>query len=159
MAAIHPLGFVFYGKDKYYPFGIQENEWTQHLSVFGRSGSGKSNIGFIIFLNLLQKGKPVLIFDWKRNYRDLLVEIRNKEILVFTVGRSVTPFHFNPLIPPPGSTRLNLTPNFYDTLDKAFLHEVDVKSYLSPSRHNKNCQIQFLYRILSIYDLLLLLFS
>lgn len=102
-AGEYPFGFVFYGKDRFHPFGLREDEWIQHLGIFGRSGSGKSNIGFIIFLNLLNKRKPVFIFDWKRNYRELIPVLPDKEILVFTVGRSLAPFHFNPLIPPPGS--------------------------------------------------------
>lgn len=102
-AGEYPLGFVFYGKDRFHMFGLREDEWIQHLGIFGRSGSGKSNIGFIIFLNLLNKRKPVFIFDWKRNYRELIPILPNKEILVFTVGRSLAPFYFNPLIPPPGS--------------------------------------------------------
>jgi hypothetical protein len=99
----YPLGFVFYGKDRFHPFGLREDEFIQHIGVFGRSGSGKTNAAFIIVLNLLRKKKPFLIFDWKRNYRDLLSLIPEEEILVFTVGRSVSPFYFNPLIPPEGS--------------------------------------------------------
>jgi len=38
--------------------------------------------------------------DWKRGYRDLLK--LHPDILVFTVGRDLAPFRFNPLIPPPG---------------------------------------------------------
>ena len=102
-AGDYPLGFVFYGKDKFHPFGLREDEWIQHLGVFGRSGSGKTNVAFIIVLNLLRKGKPFLIFDWKRNYRDMLSLVPGKEILVFTVGRNIAPFYFNPLIPPLGS--------------------------------------------------------
>jgi len=100
----YPLGFVFYGKDRFHPFGLREDEWIQHLGVFGRSGSGKTNVAFIIVLNLLKKNKPFLIFDWKRNYRDLLTKVPKEEILVFSVGRSVAPFYFNPLIPPQGSS-------------------------------------------------------
>ncbi|MFB0562957.1 MAG: ATP-binding protein [Candidatus Lokiarchaeia archaeon] len=99
----YPLGFVFYGKDRFHPFGLREEEWIQHVGIFGRSGSGKTNVAFIIVLNLLRKNKPFLIFDWKRNYRDLRSIIPRREILVFTVGRSVSPFYFNPLIPPAGS--------------------------------------------------------
>lgn len=99
----YPLGFVFYGKDKFHSFGLREDEWIQHLGVFGRSGSGKTNVAFIIVLNLLRKRKPFLIFDWKRNYRDMLSLVPGKEILVFTVGRNIAPFYFNPMIPPLGS--------------------------------------------------------
>ena len=88
----YPLGFVFYGKDRFHPFGLKEEEWIKHMGIFGRSGSGKTNVAFIIVLNLLRKNKPFLVFDWKRNYRILLSIINDKEILVFTVGRNVAPF-------------------------------------------------------------------
>jgi hypothetical protein len=82
-------------------FGLNESELLQHLLVVGRSGSGKTNCSFIIIKEFLKKGKPFLVFDWKRNYRDLLLD--EGDILVFTVGRNVCPFWFNPLIPPKGT--------------------------------------------------------
>ena len=82
-------------------FGLNESEMLQHMLVVGRSGSGKTNCSFIIIKEFLKKGKPFLVFDWKRNYRDLLLD--EDDILVFTVGRNVCPFGFNPLIPPKGT--------------------------------------------------------
>jgi len=99
----YPLGIIYYGKKKFHWFGLREKEWIQHTGIFGRSGSGKTNVAFLIVLNLLKHRKPFLVFDWKRNYRDLLSLDCGEDILVFTVGRSVSPFYFNPLIPPPGS--------------------------------------------------------
>jgi hypothetical protein len=96
------LGTVYYGENAYYPFGLREGEWIQHMGIFGRTGSGKTNVGFLIVKNLLEKKKPFLIFDWKRNYRDLIGYV-NKDILIFTVGRDVSQFCFNPLIPPEGT--------------------------------------------------------
>ena len=93
---------VYYGKERFHLFGLREDELIQHLGIFGRSGSGKTNAAFIVVLDLLRKGKPFLIFDWKRNYRDLLSLVGNK-ILIFTVGRGTSPFYFNPLKPPPGT--------------------------------------------------------
>ena len=98
----YALGTVYYGENPYYPFGLRENEWIQHMGIFGRTGSGKTNVGFLIVKNLLEKKKPFLIFDWKRNYRDLIGYV-NKDILIFTVGRDVSQFCFNPLIPPEGT--------------------------------------------------------
>ncbi len=99
----YPLGIIYYGKEKFHPFGLREREWIQHVGIFGRSGSGKTNVAFLIVLNLLKHEKPFMVFDWKRNYRDLLSLDAGKDMLVFTVGRSVSPFYFNPLIPPPGT--------------------------------------------------------
>jgi DNA-binding MarR family transcriptional regulator len=95
------LGEVYYGTSPLFQFGLREDEWIQHVAIFGRTGSGKTNVGFLLVQNLLDKGKPFLIFDWKRNYRDLLPIFKN--IAIFTVGREISPFTFNPLIPPPGT--------------------------------------------------------
>jgi hypothetical protein len=95
----YPIGSVLYAKKSLYPFGIRESEWLQHISIFGRSGSGKTNTVIQLIKNLLSHNKPFLIFDWKRNYRDLLT-FQDKKMFVYTVGGSVSPFAFNPLIPP-----------------------------------------------------------
>jgi hypothetical protein len=98
----YPLGTVHYSGKDYYPFGLREEEWIQHIAIFGRSGAGKTNTVFVLLNDLLMKKKPFLIFDWKRNYRDLL-QVTNEKILVYTVGRNTSPFLFNPLIPPTGT--------------------------------------------------------
>lgn len=95
------LGDVVYNDRRLYPFGLRRGELIQHTAIFGRSGSGKTNTVFQMIGELLKADIPWLIFDWKRNYRDLL-SLTDNEILVYTVGRSVAPIQFNPLIPPPG---------------------------------------------------------
>jgi hypothetical protein len=100
----YPLGTVYYGHTPFYEFGLRENEWIQHMAIFGRTGSGKTNVGFLVIKNLLEKQKPLLIFDWKRNYRDLVELLGTDKIIVFTVGRDIATFSFNPLVPPTGTT-------------------------------------------------------
>jgi hypothetical protein len=73
------------------------------MAILGRSGAGKTNIGFLVLKGLKQKNKPFLVFDWKRNYRDLVSLPEFKDIEVYTVGRNIAPFTFNPLIPPAGT--------------------------------------------------------
>ena len=102
-AGEYPIGTVFYNGRGLFPFGLREDEWIQHLALFGRSGAGKTNIVFRLIDDLLEAKKPFLIFDWKRNYRDLLANHNDAELLVFTVGRSIAPIRFNPLIPPEGT--------------------------------------------------------
>jgi len=97
----YPIGSVFYTGRSLYPFGLRESELIQHIGIFGRSGAGKTNTVFQHINNLLDQKKPFLIFDWKRNYRDLL-NYQDKKILVYTVGGTASPFAFNPLIPPKG---------------------------------------------------------
>jgi hypothetical protein len=86
-----------------YPFALREKEWIQHVGIFGRSGGGKTNLGFLLVRELVKNNKPFLVFDWKRNYRDLIVLPEFKDILVTTIGRNVVPLRFNPLIPPKGT--------------------------------------------------------
>jgi hypothetical protein len=99
----YAIGLVHYAGKDLYEFGLREDEWIQHLAVLGRSGSGKTNVGFILLRELMKKGKPFLVFDWKRNYRDLVSLPEFKDIEVYTIGRNIAPFRFNPLIPPRGT--------------------------------------------------------
>jgi len=99
----YPLGIVLYGKERFHLFGMTEKEWVRHIGIFGVTGSGKTNTSFLILLNFLEARKPFLVFDWKRNYRDLTSLPGAEDILIFTVGRDVAPFHLNPLIPPRGT--------------------------------------------------------
>lgn len=103
-AGEYPLGTVLYGSKELYPFGLREQEWIQHASIFGRTGSGKTNVGLLIVKQLLEKAKPFLIFDWKRNYRDMLAWPETASVRLFTVGRETVPFRFNPLMPPKGTS-------------------------------------------------------
>lgn len=102
-AGEYPVGMIHYGKGAFYQFGLREDEFIQHIGIFGRSGSGKTNLAYLLLHSLTRTGKPFLIFDWKRNYRDLIGMPRFNDLIIFTVGRDVTPFRFNPLIPPHGT--------------------------------------------------------
>lgn len=99
------LGHVIYPKGRRFcNFGLHEQEWIKHTLIVGMTGSGKTNLCFQILREFRRIGKPALIFDWKRNYRDLLQLPEFSELEVFTVGRNQVPFQFNPLIPPPEVT-------------------------------------------------------
>jgi hypothetical protein len=102
-AGEYDIGKVQYAGRELYDFGLREDEWIQHLAILGRSGAGKTNIGFLILDELKKKDKPFLLFDWKRNYRDMLALKEFKDVEVYTIGRSIAPFTFNPLIPPQGT--------------------------------------------------------
>ncbi len=99
----YPAGCVLYNNELRGDFGLREKEWVQHMAVFGRSGSGKTNLVFMLIANLLQKRKPFLIFDWKRNYRPIISTNSDFPVMVYTVGNPLVPFQFNPLIPPCGT--------------------------------------------------------
>ncbi len=95
-----PLGTIAFGPNALYPFRLRSPRLTEHLLIAGRSGSGKTNLTFVAMQGLMEQGIKVLAIDWKRGYRDLM-PLRH-DLRVYTVGRDVSPFRFNPLIPPPG---------------------------------------------------------
>lgn len=95
-----PIGAVAYADRALYPFRLQSDRLKEHLLIAGRSGSGKTNLTFVLLEGLMDCGIHVLALDWKRGYRDLLGV--HADLRVYTIGRDVSPFRFNPLIPPPG---------------------------------------------------------
>ena len=94
------VGEVFYGQRTLYPFRLESGRLKEHLLVAGRSGSGKTNLTFVLMRGMMNCGIKVLALDWKRGYRDLLK--LHPDLRVYTIGRNVSPIRFNPLIPPPG---------------------------------------------------------
>jgi DNA-binding MarR family transcriptional regulator len=116
------IGMVLYGKKRLYPICLEKESLLTHIGVFGSSGYGKTNLIHWLVLNLAKKQIPVLIFDFsKRNYRDLLSlsEIRDK-IKIYTVGRNVSPFTFNPLKPPEGIQISQWAKEFSEIFDHAY---------------------------------------
>ena len=98
------LGEIADTKDGPYPFGLREEELIQHVAIFGRSGAGKTNTVALFLKSLVANKKPFLLFDWKQNYRDMLAEPLKLPLAIYTVGRNIHPLHFNPLIPPKGTS-------------------------------------------------------
>ena len=94
------LGKVTYGNREMYPFLLKSARLKEHLLVAGRSGSGKTNLTFVLMHGIMEKGIKVVALDWKRGYRDLMGLY--PKLRVYTIGRDIAPFRFNPLIPPPG---------------------------------------------------------
>ncbi len=88
-AGKYPSGIVYYGDQGFYPFGLWEDELIQHIGIFGRSGSGKTNLCYMLLEGLVAADKPFLIFDWKQNYRDLIAKQPFSDLDIFTVGRSI----------------------------------------------------------------------
>ena len=97
--SIH-LGTILYEKSKW-DFGISRSELLRNMGIFGMSGSGKTNLAFHILQQLVKKRVPFLFWDWKRTARHLLPSIQGR-VNLYTPGRKLSPFPFNPFIPPPG---------------------------------------------------------
>ena len=97
------LGMIQYGRLQW-PAGLSRAELLQNLAVYGRSGAGKTNVVFHLLLQLVEQQIPFLFLDWKRTGRHLL-PLFKKQVHVYTPGRSLLPFPFNPFLVPPGMER------------------------------------------------------
>jgi uncharacterized protein DUF87 len=94
------VGTVLYEKEKW-PFGLFPEEILQGVGVFGRSGSGKTNLLIYLLEQLHERGTAWVLFDWKRTGRQALGRFRG-HVKVVTPGRPVAPMRFNPFVTPPG---------------------------------------------------------
>lgn len=122
------LGTIRY-TDRLWPFGLSEGELLQHLAIFGRSGAGKTNLVFHLLEQFALRKVPFLFLDWKRTARHLLPRLKGRT-QVFTPGRSLNPFPFNPLLPPPGMERHLYVQQLLDILGSAYTLGDGAKSLL-----------------------------
>lgn len=100
------LGNCVYAGERY-PVGLPAGDLLKGMSIFGLPGSGKTNVVFNLILQLADKDIPFVFIDFKRTGRHLIPKF-SKRVNVYTPGRAVSEFPFNPFIVPPG-----LEPNVY----------------------------------------------
>ena len=139
----YPIGDVVYPDQSMGTFGIREKEWIRHCGIFGKTGSGKTTLTINIIRELCRKDHPFLIFDYKRNYRDLLnhPEFKDQEILIFTVGRNEgVPFYFNPKIPPEGIEEYVWTKQLSAIIEKVYFLGLGAADVLMESSEYKTFQ-------------------
>jgi hypothetical protein len=115
-----PLGDVVYNDKALLPIGLNRDEILQHTVIFGRSGAGKTNLGLLLVNGFIDGNVPFLIFDWKRNYRDIAGLTLTSPVVVYTIGRDVAPFRFNPLIPPPGVDAKTYLPKLIEIIAHSY---------------------------------------
>lgn len=100
------LGTVCFGKNpdgtnrELYPLRISLEDAKQHILVSGLTGTGKTLLGLNIAVQMAQKGIPVWIVDWNRQWKSLLSLPPEKfplvkDIRVYTIGRDISPFRYN----------------------------------------------------------------
>ncbi|MCK4786713.1 MAG: DUF87 domain-containing protein, partial [Desulfobacteraceae bacterium] len=65
------VGSISYANNLMYPFYLKSPRLKEHILIAGRSGSGKTNLTFVLMEGIMARGIKVLALDWKRGYRDL----------------------------------------------------------------------------------------
>ena len=96
----YTLGNVLYPGLAAYPVSVRRNELLRHIFILGPTGTGKSTFIIGLLRQLLSDDVPLMVFDFKRNYRCLLAETPG--LAVLTVGRDTAPLVINALSPPDG---------------------------------------------------------
>lgn len=112
------LGNVLYEREKR-EVGLKLSELMQNLAIFGRSGAGKTNVSFHLLTQLVEKKVYFLFLDWKRTARHLMPQL-GKKIKIYTPGRSLAPFPFNPFLVPPGVDRSSYVNQLVDAMADAY---------------------------------------
>ena len=137
------IGAISYAGQKMYPFFLESRRLKEHIVVTGRSGSGKTNLTFILMQGIMSRGIKVLALDWKRGYRDLMSLY--PELRIYTIGRGICPFRFNPLIPPSGCEPHIWIKLIVDVMASAYLGGEGVISLLVAG-------LDHLYRKAGLFD-------
>ena len=145
LAGEYDIGTVIYPNIDYAKFGLKEDEFIKHILIVGMTGVGKTNLSFHILRELSKKGKPFLVFDWKRNYRKLKQLPEFRDLKVIRLGSEDNSFRFNPLIPPPGTHPKHWMAILIDVIKHAFFVAHGVEYFFRKG-------IDHLYESYGIYE-------
>jgi len=99
------LGDIVYNDTKMGKLHIRKEDFIKQLGIFSITGEGKTNLATLLALQLLKHKIPFIVVDWKRTWRNILSLSEEypelKDVQVFTVGRDISPFYWNPFRAPP----------------------------------------------------------
>jgi hypothetical protein len=129
------LGTSMYNSKPQHKLYLRHEDFIKQIGIFAVTGEGKTNLAYLLALQLLKQNIPFVVIDWKRSWRNLL-SLQDtfpelKEVRVFTVGRESMPFVWNPFRPPPGSDRELWASTIADTLEKSHISGPGVAYYFN----------------------------
>jgi hypothetical protein len=119
------LGDIIYNKKKRHPLYLNPEDFIKQIGIFAITGEGKTNLAYLLALQLLKSKTPFTVIDWKRSWRNLLSskdkhpELKN--VQVFTIGRDTLPFLWNAFRAPPGTDRETWIATISEALEKSHL--------------------------------------
>jgi hypothetical protein len=129
------LGEVIYSNKKLHSIFLRPEDFTKQIGIFAITGQGKTNLAYHLALQLLKNKMPFMVIDWKRSWRNMLSLSEQhpslKDVQVFTVGRDVIPFLWNPLRAPPGTDKDLWLSSVAEALEKSHLSGPGVAYYLN----------------------------
>lgn len=125
------IGNILYNGEPYnnQQLYLQKEDFIKQVGVFAITAEGKTNLAFLMALQLLKKKIPFLVIDWKRTWRNLfslkeqIPEL--EDVLIFTIGKdkdtNPSPFKWNPFRAPPGTNNRNWVGNVAAALERSHL--------------------------------------
>jgi hypothetical protein len=119
------VGDSIYNNKKYHSVYLKEQDFSKQVGIFAVTGEGKTNLAYLLALQLLKSKIPFIVIDWKRSWRNLL-SLKDKypelkKVQVYTIGRDVLPFYWNPFREPPGSDKNQWIGTISEVLEKSHL--------------------------------------
>lgn len=129
------VGDVLYKGQTLHSLYLRPEDYIKQIGIFAITGEGKTNLAYLLALQLLKAKIPFLVIDWKRSWRNLL-SLRDeipelKDLRVFTIGREVIPFLWNPFRAPPGSDHEQWISTVAEVLEKSHLSGPGVAYFIT----------------------------
>ncbi len=119
------LGDVIYNKKKLQSLHLNPEDFIKQIGIFAITGEGKTNLAYLLALQLLKDKIPFTIIDWKRSWRNLLsAKDKHTElngVQVFTIGRDTLPLLWNVFQAPPGTDKGYWISTISETLERSHL--------------------------------------
>ena len=114
------IAFGFQKGNSTVNIGASTKAFTQHATIVGVPGTGKTTFAINLLMQFHQKGIPFLAIEpTKKEYRAMVSVI--PELQIFTPGNnSVSPFIINPFIPPRDVTVEEYIPSLANAFGAAF---------------------------------------
>jgi len=129
------LGDIIYNNKKLHSLFLRNEDFIKQIGIFAVTGEGKTNLAYLLALQLLKQKIPFMVIDWKRSWRNLFslndIYPELKQVQVFTIGRDVLPFFWNPFRPPPGADKELWISTIAEVLEKSHLSGPGVAYYLN----------------------------
>lgn len=122
------IGKIQYLNRPEYDLCLRFSELTRHTGIFGSTGTGKTTLAKNILRELIKKDIPFIVFDWEKNYRNLIKEY--PQIKIFTIGSDVSPFFFNYFKIPPDLSYKDYVKNIVEVFNRAYIGGVGSDSVL-----------------------------
>ena len=129
------LGDIIYNKKKLHELHLEPEDFQKQIGIFAITGEGKTNLAYLLALQLLKSKTPFMVIDWKRSWRNLL-SLKNKHpelnnVQVYTIGRETLPFLWNVFRAPPGTDKESWIETIAEALERSHLSGPGVTYYFN----------------------------